>query len=335
MSEEEARIAYAKQHNIHHLFELMATKVLMNRPENPFAYLRTLLQDVEETEKKKASYDPTRVHFNDSRDTSVVSLVGSSSGGVDKNNHQNSNNNHHNSLPAGAPTLEGGDAASAGANGAAASPSTSHKSKKEKKNVTLATFGLDQAGKTCALAVLETGEAETHYSPTVGFAPVKFPLEDYNLCIFDLGGAANFRGIWVHYYHDTHGVVYVIDAAASEERVAESLKVLQETLQHPYVKGKPLLVLANKKDLPESRGVEVVPQGFIEEAMGDTPAPHRVIATCAIQDDPALVEGIEWLLECVAKDYEALTARVARDSNAVKEEKARQRAERLAALRGE
>ncbi|KPA79949.1 ADP-ribosylation factor-like protein [Leptomonas pyrrhocoris] len=308
MTEEEARIGYAKEHNIHHLFELMATKLLVNRPENPFAYLRTLLEDVERGEKNKASYDPTRVHFNDSRETSAVGLAGSS----------------------GAAEPQAADGAAA----AAPSSSSSHK-KKEKKNVTLATFGLDEAGKTCALAVLETGEAEPHYSPTVGFAPVKFPLDEYNLCIFDLGGAANFRGIWVHYYHDAHGIVYVMDSAASEERVAESLKVLQETLRHPYVQGKPLLVMANKKDLPGSRGVDVVPQGFIEEAMGDTPAPYRVIATCAIEDDPALVEGIEWLLDCVAKDYEALTARVARDCKTVKEEKDRQRAERLAAIQGE
>ncbi|KPI89227.1 ADP-ribosylation factor-like protein [Leptomonas seymouri] len=304
MSEEEARIGYAKKHQIHHLFELMATKLLMNRPENPFEYLRSLLKDVEEGEKNKLSYDPTRVHFNDSRETSTNGLVSSSG--------------------AGEPT------AAQGAGAIAHSPSSS-----QKKNVTLATFGLDHAGKTCVLAVLESGETESRYSPTVGFAPVKFPLDDYNLCIFDLGGAANFRGIWVHYYHDTHGIVYVIDSASSEERVTESLTVLRTILQHPYAKGKPLLVMANKKDLPQSRGADVVPKGFIDEAMGDTPAPYRVIATCAIEDDPALVAGIEWLLDCVSKDYEALMARVARDSKVVKEEKDRQRAERLAALRRE
>ncbi|TPP48203.1 ADP-ribosylation factor family protein [Leishmania donovani] len=266
MSKDDASIAYAKKHKIHHLFELMATKVLLNRPENPFAYLRNLLKDVEESEKNRVPYDPTQ---------------------------------------------------------------------KEKRTVTLATFGLDRAGKTCALSVLESGEADKKYTPTVGFAPIKFPLDDYNLCVFDLGGAANFRGIWVHYYHDCFGIVYVIDSAASDERVAESLKVLHETLQHPYVKGKPLLVLANKKDLPESRGVGVVPQGFLEEAMGESGAPHRVLATCAIEDDPALVEGIEWLLEAVSKEYDALAKRVAKDSNEVKNEKARQRAARLAAIRGE
>ncbi|KAG5464642.1 hypothetical protein LSCM4_00082 [Leishmania orientalis] len=298
MSKDEACIAYAKQHNIHHLFELMATKVLLNRPENPFAYLRALLQDVEESEKNKASYDPTRVHFNNDA---------------------------------------GAHASAAGSSGSSrvAPPAAATASAKKKRSVTLATFGLDQAGKTCALSILESGEADKKYTPTVGFAPIKFSLDDYNLCIFDLGGAANFRGIWVHYYHDCYGIVYVIDSAASDERVAESLKVLQETLQHPYLKGKPLLVLANKKDLPESRGVEVIPPGFFEEAMGESGAPHRVLATCSVEDDPTLVEGIEWLLEAVSKDYDALSDRVASDSNEVKEEKSRQRAARLAAIRGE
>ncbi|KAG5488479.1 hypothetical protein JIQ42_00086 [Leishmania sp. Namibia] len=298
MSKDEACIAYAKQHNIHHLFELMATKVLLNRPENPFAYLRALLQDVEESEKNKASYDPTRVHFN-------------------------------NDAAAHAP------AAGSSGSSRVAPPAAATAFAKKKRSVTLATFGLDQAGKTCALSILESGEADKKYTPTVGFAPIKFSLDDYNLCIFDLGGAANFRGIWVHYYHDCYGIVYVIDSAASDERVAESLKVLHETLQHPYVKGKPLLVLANKKDLPESRGVEVIPPGFFEEAMGESGAPHRVLATCSVEDDPTLVEGIEWLLEAVSRDYDTLADRVASDSNEVKEEKARQRAARLAAIRGE
>ncbi|CBZ25925.1 ADP-ribosylation factor-like protein [Leishmania mexicana MHOM/GT/2001/U1103] len=299
MSKDDASIAYAKRHNIHHLFELMATKVLLNRPENPFAYLRNLLKDVEESEKNRVPYDPTQVHFN-------------------------------NDVSAAAPP-----AGDSGGSGAAAPAATPTSAKKEKRTVTLATFGLDQAGKTCALSVLESGEADTKYTPTIGFSPIKFPLDDYNLCVFDLGGAANFRGIWVHYYHDCFGIVYVIDSAASDERVAESLKVLHETLQHPYVKGKPLLVLANKKDLPESRGVGVVPQGFLEEAMGEPTAPHRVLATCAIEDDPTLVEGIEWLLEVVSKEYDALVKRVAKDSDEVKNEKARQRAARLAEIRGE
>ncbi|GET93149.1 ADP-ribosylation factor-like protein [Leishmania tarentolae] len=298
MSKDDECIAYAKKHDIHHLFELMATKLLLNRPENPFAYLRNLLKDVEDSEKNKVPYDPTQVHFNNDVGAAAPAAGSSSGSGV--------------AAPAAVPT-----------------------SAKEKKNVTLATFGLDGAGKTCALSVLESGEADKKYTPTVGFSPIKFPLENYNLCVFDLGGAANFRGIWVHYYHDCFGIVYVIDSASSDERVSESLKVLHETLQHPYVKGKPLLVLANKKDLPESRGVDVVPQGFLKEAMGEPAAPHRVLATCAIEDDPALVEGIEWLLEAVSKEYDVLAKRVANDSNEVKIEKARERAARLAAIRGE
>lgn len=30
---------------------------------------------------------------------------------------------------------------------------------------------------------------------------------------YDLGGAADPRKIWSNYYHDVHGVIFVVDAA--------------------------------------------------------------------------------------------------------------------------
>eukprot|EP00758_Cryptobia_borreli_P002075 Tbor_TRINITY_DN2764_c0_g2::TRINITY_DN2764_c0_g2_i1::g.15232::m.15232/K07962/ARL13B, ARL2L1; ADP-ribosylation factor-like protein 13B len=56
------RIDYCKTHNIHHLFELLATKLLHERPENPFQYLKKELCSIEESERKRKSgdqYDPT------------------------------------------------------------------------------------------------------------------------------------------------------------------------------------------------------------------------------------------------------------------------------------
>ncbi|EPY33363.1 Arf/Sar family, other [Strigomonas culicis] len=275
MSEDEQRVAYCKEHNIHHLFELLATKVLVERPKNPFEYLRGLLQSVEESEQKKNTYDPTQIQFQ----------------------------------------------------------STKTADKKELKKLTIGTFGLDNAGKSTLLTAL-AGEIEPQCTPTVGFSPTQFQTDEYDICIFDLGGAANFRGIWVHYFHDCHGIIYVVDSASEEKTVAESLKVLTDTLQHPYVGGKPLLVLANKKDLPGARKEAVVPDGFLEQLLLPG-TPHRVVATCGVKEDLALEGGVEWLLATVGERFEQLSKRVADDCKRVKEEKDRQRAERLAALRAE
>ncbi|ORC93127.1 ADP-ribosylation factor-like protein [Trypanosoma theileri] len=270
-SEEEKRIAYCKEHDVHHLFELLATKLLVDRPENPFEYLRQLLSSVEESEKKKQSHDPT--------------VLPPQTNGV-------------------------------------AQPL---------KRITLGTFGIDNAGKTTLISALG-GKIETNTTPTIGFTPTRFQTEKYDICIFDLGGSSNFRGIWVHYFHDCHGIMFVIDSAAEESVVEESLKNLRSVVTHPYVKGKPLLVLANKKDLKESRGIKVIPDGFFDEVL-EPGTIHRVVASCGIDEDPDLEEGVEWLLATIESNYNELDSRVQRDTEVVKIETKRKAAERLAALK--
>ncbi|KEG11648.1 ADP-ribosylation factor-like protein [Trypanosoma grayi] len=269
-SEDEQRIAYCKQHNVHHLFELLATKLLVERPENPFVYMRQLLANVEEAEKTKHTYDPTI-------------------------------------LP---PTAVG----------------AAHSLRK----ITLGTFGVDNAGKTTLISALG-GKIDKDVTPTVGFTPTRFQTDKNDICIFDLGGAANFRGIWVHYFHDCHGLMFVIDSAADEAVVQESLKTLSEVVRNAYIRGKPLLLLANKKDLKNSRGVNVVPEGFLDEVLEKGTA-HRVVASCGIEEDVDLEDGVEWLLATVEREYDALEARVQRDTEMVKEENKRKAAERLASL---
>ncbi|RNF07251.1 ADP-ribosylation factor-like protein [Trypanosoma conorhini] len=269
--EEEKRVAYCKKHNVHHLFELLATRLLVDRPENPFEYLREMLSKVEDSEKHKHSHDPTVL----------------------------------------APPING-----------AAQPL---------RKITLGTFGIDNAGKTTLISALG-GKIDVNTTPTVGFTPTKFQTDTYDICVFDLGGAANFRGIWVHYFHDCHGLMFVIDSAADEAVVEESLRVLRDVAQHPYVKGKPLLVLANKKDLKNARGTSVVPDGYLEDLLEQGTA-HRVVASCSIKEDPDLEEGVEWLLAMVEKCYDTLEARVVHDTEAVKGENKKKAAERLAAIK--
>lgn len=271
LSEEEKRIAFCKQHNVHHLFELLATRLLVDRPENPFDYLRQLLTRVEESDKRKQSYDPTVLPLSDESET-----------------------------------------------------------QQKRKRITLGVFGLDNAGKTTLISALG-GKIETNATPTIGFTPTRFQTDKYDICIFDLGGASNFRGIWVHYFHDCHGLMFVVDSAADEAVVQESLSTLRGVVEHTHAKGKPLLVLANKKDLERSRGVNVIPDGFLDDVLVRG-ATHRVVASCGIKEDPELEEGVEWLLATVEDCHDTLEARVIRDTEEVKAEAKKKATERLAAL---
>lgn len=307
MSEEAKRIEYCKTHNIHHLLELLATKVLVDRPENPFQYLRDLLDSVERSEKKTTKYDPTEIKFSTAADES----------------------------PSSAPALTSTEEQMKTADGGVASgvADGTQQKKKVPKKITLATLGLNNAGKTTIISALG-GEIVANTTPTVGFTPVHFHTEDYDICLFDLGGAANFRSVWVHYFPDCHGLIYVVDSASDDATLEESLKVLQETLMNPYMKEKPVLILANKKDLESSRLADILPEGFLEDILPNS-TPFRVTATCGLEEDEERDEHVEWLLDCISQQYDVLGARVQRDIAQVKEEKKLAREARLAAMREE
>ena len=72
-------------------------------------------------------------------------------------------------------------------------------------------------------------------------------FQGYHVTIYDLGGSKSFRGIWPKYYHEVHGFIFVVDSA-DQARLAECSTVLRAMLDHHQVRGKPILLLANKAD---------------------------------------------------------------------------------------
>jgi small GTP-binding protein len=73
--------------------------------------------------------------------------------------------------------------------------------------------------------------------------------ENINVKFYDLGGGVKIRGIWAEYYHDVHAVIYVFDASIKvEKELNESVELFKNTINHPLLLNKPLLILANKQD---------------------------------------------------------------------------------------
>ena len=118
--------------------------------------------------------------------------------------------------------------------------------------LTLLLLGCDDAGKTSVACALK-GEAcgADGPTPTNGFDTAKVSRDGWELTLFDVGGGPKIRAIWPNYYSDAHAVLFVVDASAPE-RFADAAQLLREASDHPAVKGKPLLVLANKQDKPHA-----------------------------------------------------------------------------------
>lgn len=190
--------------------------------------------------------------------------------------------------------------------------------KKEKKKIVLLLVGLDNAGKTVAAKGL-AGESINDVIPTVGFHAVKLNYKNYIVKIYDLGGAANFRGLWPKYFVDAYGIIFVIDSS-DIERLDEAKQVLESVLSHEKVAGKPLLFLANKQDDENALDEIDLHEKLNLEDMVNTYHCPTLVECCSAtysgkktKVDQGILNGFIWLMSFIDKNYVGLNTRVIAD----------------------
>lgn len=190
--------------------------------------------------------------------------------------------------------------------------------KKTKKKIVLLLVGLDNAGKTVAAKGL-AGEPIEDVVPTVGFHTVTLRYKEFLVKIYDLGGAANFRGIWHKYFVDAHGVIFVLDSSDSE-RIQEAEEVLKSVICHEKISGKPLLFLANKQDSENALDeIDLNEHFHFEEIVNHAQCP-TLVETCSAtelknknQIDAGLLKGYNWIINYINRNYDNLNDRVLGD----------------------
>ena len=69
--------------------------------------------------------------------------------------------------------------------------------------------------------------------------------------VWDIGGQDKIRNLWKHYYVGADAIIFVVDSA-DRERVTLASKELEFILQDEDLKKSPLMVFANKQDLPDA-----------------------------------------------------------------------------------
>ena len=69
------------------------------------------------------------------------------------------------------------------------------------------------------------------------------------LNFWDLGGQEELQALWDKYFAECHAIIYTVDSN-DRERVQESKKSFDIVIKNENLKGVPLLLLANKQDLP-------------------------------------------------------------------------------------
>ncbi|XP_065161701.1 ADP-ribosylation factor-like protein 4A isoform X2 [Atheta coriaria] len=166
-------------------------------------------------------------------------------------------------------------------------------------------LGLDSAGKTTALYRLKFDQY-LNTVPTIGFNCEKVKgmigkAKGINFLVWDVGGQEKLRPLWKSYTRCTDGIVFVLDSV-DVERMEEAKMELIRTVKSPENSGVPILVLANKQDLPSAREPCDLEKllGLTELGGGSSGHLWHVQPACAITGD-GLHEGLEVLYEMILK----------------------------------
>jgi len=159
-------------------------------------------------------------------------------------------------------------------------------------------IGLDAAGKTTLLYKCKLNETVTTI-PTIGFnVETVTPVPGLTLTVWDLGGQEKIRTLWRYYVQDVHGIIWMVDSNDAD-RFGESREELMKMLQFDELKHQPILLFANKQDLPNAEKV-----GYVVEKIGLNMLRgrkwHAQAANCLTGD--GIYEGFEKLADMI-KDF--------------------------------
>ncbi|VDD96578.1 unnamed protein product [Enterobius vermicularis] len=118
-----------------------------------------------------------------------------------------------------------------------------------KEEMELTLVGMQNSGKTTFVNVIASGQFTEDMIPTVGFNMRKITKGNVIIKVWDVGGQPRFRSMWERYCRGVNAIVFMVDAA-DEDKLEAARNELMQLLDKPQLEAIPVLVLANKKDLP-------------------------------------------------------------------------------------
>ncbi|XP_028841644.1 ADP-ribosylation factor-like protein 4D isoform X2 [Denticeps clupeoides] len=165
----------------------------------------------------------------------------------------------------------------------------------------VAMVGLDSAGKTTILYRMKFNDF-LQAIPTKGFNHEDIIFgrsKSISLGVWDVGGQEKLRPLWRSYLRHMDGLVFVVDSN-DKERLEEAKVEFQRIAQAPESQGLPILVLANKQDLPQALSVFDVEKALRLCELGSDTMYHT--EACNAMDWNALNHGLEKLHEMILKN---------------------------------
>ena len=117
-------------------------------------------------------------------------------------------------------------------------------------------LGLDGAGKSTLFQRIRDTKKGTHaeapLKPSIAYNVTSLDIDGRACTLWDVSGSPLTRDLWKHYFSGTDCLVWVVDSS-NLCRLQESRTLLQKIVTHRALRGVPVVVVANKQDLPTAR----------------------------------------------------------------------------------
>ncbi|XP_005393181.1 PREDICTED: ADP-ribosylation factor-like protein 14 [Chinchilla lanigera] len=153
-------------------------------------------------------------------------------------------------------------------------------------------LGLDSAGKSTLLYRLKLAKDVTTI-PTIGFNVEMIQLDSsFSLTVWDVGGQDKMRAAWSYYCENTDGLVYVVDST-DQQRLDVSRREFKHILKNEHIKNVPIVILANKQDVPGALTAEDITRMFkVKKLCSDR---NWYVQPCCALTGDGLTEGFRKL----------------------------------------
>ncbi|XP_061143183.1 ADP-ribosylation factor-like protein 9 isoform X2 [Syngnathus typhle] len=148
-------------------------------------------------------------------------------------------------------------------------------------------LGLDGAGKSSLLYCLAIGNLDVDIEPTQGFNAVSINKEDLHVEFLEIGGKAELRPYWPRYMSKALLLVFVVDSAAPQLFGVAKAQLHKLLNDDPCL---PLMVLANKQDLPGARSITDLHEALELSEVGERKI--FLIGTCVKKGEAEVTSGV-------------------------------------------
>mmetsp|Transcript_2158 Transcript_2158/g.3668 ORF Transcript_2158/g.3668 Transcript_2158/m.3668 type:complete len:230 (+) Transcript_2158:72-761(+) len=161
-------------------------------------------------------------------------------------------------------------------------------------------LGLDAAGKTTIMYKMQAAEVQTTI-PTIGFNVETIKTSGLELVSWDVGGRDKIRPLWRHFMTQLSAVVFVVDSN-DLDRVQDVRQEIEWVLHEDRVVGVPLLVFANKQDLPNALSTRDVADKLGLHQIRDR---KWYIQESVATEGKGIAEGFGWLAALLSRDLDS------------------------------